>query len=661
MFSRFRKRFTFAQSLKISHRIIALTVVCLLGVAILGATNYYGSLNRTSLISKGESASAIKDIVQQVNLAVLNMKSNASDFLTLGETKYSVRFNLAYEDANKRLDEIASVDPEGTTQAPILELREALTKDKDSFEKIVAKKNKIGLKETQGMQGELNMIANKVDDIIKKTNNQQLMVHALEMHLLEKEFLRTSNASLLETLKKEQKALSNAVATAMMTAEDRKEILEGTAKYAEMLNSIQAAKIELFRMSAEMNSIYNSMSFKFSSIRELAAKTAEIAQNELVEIDKHVTYIFAATLLGSVILTVLFGFLLGRSIVRPIRTIISSMNNLAEGDHQSEIPYIARRNEIGDIAKAVEVFRHNAVERERLKTMSEKEQEARLHRQQRMEELIEQFRSLAQQTMQAVADKSKGMEEIASTLSANSTQTSSQADTVERSSNDAQEHFQAVAAAAEELSASISEIGRQTESSSMVIQRAVNTATAADQKISSLATAAQQVGEVVTMIQNIAEQTNLLALNATIEAARAGEAGRGFAVVAAEVKELANQTSKATEEISGQISAIQSETDDAVEAIRAITQTMTEVGSTSNTIAAAVEEQGSATQNISENVQRAAVGAANITENIASVAEAAGANLHSAQSVLTVSHEMLTQTEELQNLVNQFLEDVAAA
>ena len=175
MFFKSRRLVAFSQSLKISHRIIALTVVCLLGVAILGTTNYLGSQMRTAAIKEGETASSIKDIVQQVNLAVLNMRSNASSFLTVNDRKFAVRFDLAYEDADSLLNKIEQLDSEGKTTEALSELRKSLSDDKESFHKIVDKNTEIGLSDYSGLLGDLNSIASDVDDIIRKSHNQQLM------------------------------------------------------------------------------------------------------------------------------------------------------------------------------------------------------------------------------------------------------------------------------------------------------------------------------------------------------------------------------------------------------------------------------------------------------------------------------------------------------
>ena len=357
----------------------------------------------------------------------------------------------------------------------------------------------------------------------------------------------------------------------------------------------------------------------------------------------------------------LITFLAAKSVTGPLASIASVMRKLADGDKDVEIEGLERRDEIGSMASAVEVFRTQARERERLDAERIEGEEKRSSRQKQVDGLISSFRETVQGVLEAVSTDTSQMETAAKSLSTIATQTTSQASNAANASSEATQNVQAVAAAAEELSASIGEISRQITQTKDVVDKASAATTQTDAKIAGLADAAQKIGEVILLIQGIAEQTNLLALNATIEAARAGEAGKGFAVVASEVKDLATQTAKATEAISAQITSIQAETESSVEAIRGIAETMNEVSSATEAIAAAVEEQGSSTSEISHNVQQAAVGSNEVSQNITSVTQAADESQTSASGVLSSAQDVAGNADKLRSVVDEFLKDVAAA
>jgi methyl-accepting chemotaxis protein len=369
--------------------------------------------------------------------------------------------------------------------------------------------------------------------------------------------------------------------------------------------------------------------------------------------------VIAAVLIG-IILTLVT--ILGvRSVTGPLLSTVNVMKRLAEGDNDVEVQGLKRQDEIGQMAGAVQVFKDNAIEREKLMSQSEKEQEAREARQKRVDELITGFRETSQGVLQIVSSNTSQMETTAKSLSSIATQTTAQATSVAAASEEASQNVQAVAAASEELSASIDEISRQISQTKDVVSKASEATSETDAKIAGLAEAASKIGEVISLIQDIAEQTNLLALNATIEAARAGEAGKGFAVVASEVKELATQTAKATEAISEQITNVQRETESSVEAIRGIAETMTEVSTATEAIAAAVEEQGASTTEISNNVQQAAAGSNEVSQNITGVSQAADESQKSADEVLAAAQDVSSNADKLNNVVDEFLKDVAAA
>lgn len=350
-----------------------------------------------------------------------------------------------------------------------------------------------------------------------------------------------------------------------------------------------------------------------------------------------------------------------RNIVSAIREMTDTMGALAAGDNSVSIPGGTRKDEIGDMAKAVQIFKDNAIERLRLEEQSASDSAGRAEREQRVQQLISGFRGEAEGLLAEVASNMGGMQNTATQLSSIAERTSDRADNASNASSEASNNVQTVAAASEELGASIQEIAQQVNRTMEIVEKATNSAQSTNQQVASLAEAAQRIGDVVNLISDIAEQTNLLALNATIEAARAGEAGRGFAVVASEVKQLAEQTAKATDEIGSQINGIQTSTNDAATAIEGIASTMQEVNSYTANIASAVEEQDAATKEISRNVQEAATGTANVSENIGDVSSAVVETRQAAEEMQNASSLTAERSQTLKTAVDKFLTDVAAA
>jgi methyl-accepting chemotaxis protein len=371
------------------------------------------------------------------------------------------------------------------------------------------------------------------------------------------------------------------------------------------------------------------------------------------------TFKMVVVLLVAAGVTLVLGALIGVGTARPIIRLTGAMELLAGGNNNVDIPNARRGDEIGDMARTVEVFKKNALEMERMEAEKvEQERRAEAEKKAAMIALADEFEARVSGIVDSVSSQSTEMRSTAESMSATAEETSRQATSVAAAAEQASANVQTVASATEEMSASVGEINRQVGESVEIASRANQEAERTNQTVQGLAAAADKIGEIVSLISEVAEQTNLLALNATIEAARAGEAGKGFAVVASEVKNLANQTAKATEEIATQISNMQSVSADAVEAIGGIGKTISEISQISQTISTAVGEQGAATQEIAENTQQAAAGTREVSSTIAGVTQAASETGAAAQQVLASAGELSKQSETLRSEVGSFLAKV---
>lgn len=451
-----------------------------------------------------------------------------------------------------------------------------------------------------------------------------------------------------------------------VSVEDRRQLDQVRAnsdRYHEaLLKALHDSKEVDALMHGEMRTKARAIAADAEAIKLLLIEEQKQTEREVSALIDWSNVLILTLSLGGIALGIGFAWLIGRAISKPVVALSSGMRELAGGDVGVAIAGLGRKDELGGMADAVQVFKDNMIEADRLRgEATDSEKRSAEQRKADMHRLADQFESAVGEIIETVSSASTELEASAGTLTATAERAQEITTAVAAASEEASTNVQSVASATEEMASSVNEISRQVQESARIAGEAVEQAHKTNERVGDLSKAASRIGDVVELINTIAGQTNLLALNATIEAARAGDAGRGFAVVASEVKALAEQTAKATGEISQQIKGIQDATDESVVAIKEIGGTIGRMSEIASTIASAVEEQGAATQEIARNVQQAAQGTQEVSSNITDVQRGASETGSASSQVLSAAQSLSSESNRLKLEVGKFLNTVRVA
>ncbi len=521
------------------------------------------------------------------------------------------------------------------------------------------------------------MLRYKLDDLASKAAEAELSAVELGVKQLATQYLAVTGLANTFVINSDPAVATSAMARVKfvenslqaISSTDEK-IMQGLKEAAGMLAGYRQAFGTLVENSKSVDQLTTEMAKSTTAIIQgsSALKADLLSDQQRLESESDATIRATERLIvmlatGSFLLGTAWAFVLGKGISRPMTTMCRAMRELANGNFDVVLPGLGRKDELGEMAAAVEEFKLRAIAKAERDAAAQDAQN-RANSAARRTELIrfaDEFETAVGAIVSNVSASAVQLETAAGTLTRTAETTQSLSSQVASTSEEASSNIQSVASATEELSTSVDEIGRRVRESSQIAEAAVLQAQQTDARIGKLSRAAQQIGDVVKLITAIAEQTNLLALNATIEAARAGEAGRGFAVVASEVKSLASQTAKATDEISSHISGMQGATQESVAAIKEIGGTIAQISTIASTIAGAVEQQSSATQEIARSVQNVAQGTHEAAANIVQVNRGATETGSASAGVLNSARTLSAESKRLREELGRFMSNIRAA
>jgi methyl-accepting chemotaxis protein len=663
--------------LRISLRvkIVAIGLVGLLGLFFVGGIYLVGARNQARYQETADQASMVAKVDSEKEFLLRSDEAMVKDHEAAVQAASN---NLA--ELRERLILIGQAGLANKAE----EARGGVESYAGHYATLVAAKRTLGLNQDSGLEKTLRSTVMGIENDLEKFDDARLVAGIHPVRRWEREYMLRRDSAANEAFKKALAEFTASFSGASIPAATKRLMTEKLGGYQRDFDEWVSAAETVDREARLTTAEYAKVAPNVEAVAKgIDALYTDAMNANAASRDSTRTLILVALAVAIVVVGAL-AFLIGQSVSRPLSRMTAAMRRLAEGDFQVELPGLGRRDEIGEMAKAVEVFKMNAIENRRLVAEQreaeeraaeerrqaeeraraselEAEQKAAAERKASMNQLADEFEKVVGNIVEAVSSASSQLESAAGRLTKTAETTQNLADRVADTSEEASSNVQTVAASADELAASVAEIARQVQESSRIAAQAVEQAGRTDSRINELSQLASRVGDVVKFITAIAEQTNLLALNATIEAARAGEAGKGFAVVAQEVKALAAQTAKATDEISAQIAGMQAATNDSVSAIKEIGKTIQRISEIAAHISTSVEQQGAATREIARNVQQAAQGTSEVASNITDVNKGASETGAASGEVLTAAHSLSRESAHLKSELAKFLATVRAA
>ncbi|KRR00122.1 methyl-accepting chemotaxis protein [Bradyrhizobium valentinum] len=617
------------------------------------------------------------DLSRDIDRELISYRSLARYFVATGKEedgKAALTAETGLKDAI-----IASM--KGTTNPTRLEQVVKLEREFRAFTKIFADILKVKDESARITQNQLTRTGNslryKLDDLPSNADDDEMPVITLGAKKVTEQFQAVTALANTFVVNSDKAVAASALARLKFVENSLKaisskneKILEGIKEVGGMLEEYRQSLTKLVDNAKEIDELTLEMTESAAAINKgsAAMKSDLLADQKRLEAESDATIgeterlilILAA---GGFLLGCVWAFLLGKGISKPMTAMCNAMRKLAAGNFEVVLPGLGRKDELGEMASAVEEFKVQAIARAERDAATQEAQNKAASAARRAEliRFADEFEAAVGAIVSNVSSSAVQLEGAAGKLTRTAETTQSLSSQVASTSEEASSNMQSVASATEELSASVDEIGRRVKESSQIAEAAVRQAEQTDGRIGKLSRAAQEIGDVVKLITAIAEQTNLLALNATIEAARAGDAGRGFAVVASEVKSLASQTAKATDEISNHISGMQGATQESVAAIKEIGGTIGRISDIASTIASAVEQQSSATQEIARSVQNVAQGTQEAAANVMHVNRGATETGAASEEVLNSARTLSSESTRLREELDRFMANIRAA